>query len=124
MENKEKKWYKKPMWIYVLSFVFFPVGLYLLWTNQEIAKKIKIIVTCCVGVFVLITGQGGDKKSSSSSSEVDGMEKCCCEFKSKSRYGKICYEYQSVKYCKDYLEGRVHSVDWGVNKGILNGDCK
>lgn len=62
MENQEKKWHQKPMWIYVLSFVFFPVGLYLLWKNQEIAKKTKIIVTCCVGVFVLIAGQGGDKK--------------------------------------------------------------
>lgn len=51
--NEKHNWYQKPTWIYVLSFLFPPVGLYQLWKSQEISKKIKIIVTCAAILFVI-----------------------------------------------------------------------
>jgi len=50
-QGEEKKWYQKPEWIYVLVILFWPVGLYLLWSNKEITKKNKLIMT---GIFLVL----------------------------------------------------------------------
>ncbi len=47
----EKKWYQKREWIYMLVLLFWPVGLYLLWTNKEIERQSKLIVT---GIFLIL----------------------------------------------------------------------
>ena len=51
----EKKWYQKTEWIFMLVLLFWPVGLYLLWTNKEISKKNKLIVSG-IFLFLLIIG--------------------------------------------------------------------
>ena len=51
MEEQEKKWYEKTEWIYILVILFWPVGLYLLWTNKEIPKKNKLIMS---GIFLAL----------------------------------------------------------------------
>lgn len=54
METTEKKWYQTKKWIWILSFLFAPVGLYQLWRSQEFAKRSKILITFLVVVFYAI----------------------------------------------------------------------
>jgi hypothetical protein len=46
-----KKWYHKTEWIFLLVFLFWPAGLFLLWTSKDIPKKNKLIVT---GIFLVL----------------------------------------------------------------------
>lgn len=41
----EIKWYRKTGWIYALIVLFFPVGLYLLWTHKPFKPMHKLLVT-------------------------------------------------------------------------------
>lgn len=50
-QEEPKKWYQKPEWIYVLVLLFWPVGLFLLWTNKEIPKQNKLIMS---GIFLVL----------------------------------------------------------------------
>lgn len=50
-EIQEKKWYQKTEWIYLLVFLFWPIGLYLLWKSKEIPKKNKLLIT---GIFLVL----------------------------------------------------------------------
>ena len=52
--EEEKKWNEKTEWIYVLVILLWPVGLYLLWTNKEIPKKNKIIMSGIFGILLII----------------------------------------------------------------------
>lgn len=52
--EEEKKWYQKAEWIYILVILFWPVGLYLLWTNKEIPQKNKLIMTGIFAVLLII----------------------------------------------------------------------
>lgn len=50
-----KKWHEKAEWIYLLVLFVFPLGLFLLWTNKDIPRTNKIIVT---GIFLTLLGIG------------------------------------------------------------------
>jgi hypothetical protein len=51
--EEEKKWYEKTEWIYILVILLWPVGLFLLWTNKEIPKKNKLIMSGIFGVLLI-----------------------------------------------------------------------
>ncbi|SRR5258708_7450648 len=54
MDRKSSlKWYQKPIWIIVLVFLFFPLGLFLVWIKKDWSKRTKWIITC-VFIFLLI----------------------------------------------------------------------
>lgn len=48
------KWYQKPLWIIVLLFLFFPVGLFLMWKYSNWSKQAKWAVTGAFAVFVVL----------------------------------------------------------------------
>jgi len=52
MENT--KWYQKPVWIIVLLFLFFPVGLFLMWRYSNWNNKAKWAITATFAVLVII----------------------------------------------------------------------
>lgn len=66
----EKKWYQKPEWIYVLVLLFWPVGLYLLWSNKEIPKKNKLIMT---GIFLVLLVIGLLTQGQDMFDRIDGI---------------------------------------------------
>lgn len=51
------KWYRKPWGIILLLLLFFPIGLYLLWTYPEWSKKSKWIITGVTVVYVITMNQ-------------------------------------------------------------------
>jgi hypothetical protein len=53
-----KKWYDKKAAVIILLILFFPVGLYALWKGNSFGKNVKIVLTCVVGVLVLISIAG------------------------------------------------------------------
>ncbi len=57
-KGNNMKWYKKPIWIIVLAFLFPFIGLYLLWKHTNWNKIIKISLTvliCFVWLVALIS---------------------------------------------------------------------
>ena len=54
MENTQK-WYQKPLGIIVLLFLFFPVGLFLMWKYSNWSNQAKWIITGIVAVVVVIS---------------------------------------------------------------------
>ncbi|HYG51551.1 MAG TPA: hypothetical protein VD905_11650 [Flavobacteriales bacterium] len=44
METTEK-WYHQTGWIIALIILFFPVGLYLLWTSKKLSVGMKALIT-------------------------------------------------------------------------------
>lgn len=44
-DNDNKKWYQKTGWIIVWLFMFFPVGLFLMWKYTDWKKSVKGIIT-------------------------------------------------------------------------------
>jgi len=61
MENK-KKWYQKSWGIIAILILFFPAGLFLMWTYSNWGNKTKWIVTGAFLVFMLI-GATSDNSS-------------------------------------------------------------
>ncbi len=53
-ENTSNKWYDNKWLVYLLSFAFFPVGLYGLWKTDRINKLVKIIVSALVVMLFII----------------------------------------------------------------------
>lgn len=45
METTAEKWYKQTGWIIALIFLFFPIGLYLLWTSKKLSASLKVLIT-------------------------------------------------------------------------------
>ena len=71
------KWYQKPWVTVLLLFLFFPVGLYLMWRYQAWNRPVKIIISVvCTLVFLLIASISNEEQniapvpSSSTSSEM------------------------------------------------------
>lgn len=44
-DSDGKKWYQKTVWIIVWLFMFFPVGLFLMWKYTDWKKSVKGIIT-------------------------------------------------------------------------------
>lgn len=53
--ERSKKWYEKTGWIIILTLLFFPVGLFLMWKYANWNKIIKIAVTSFYVLVVIIT---------------------------------------------------------------------
>lgn len=51
----EEKFYQKTWFIWLMIFIFWPVGLVLLWMSQKYSKKIKLIVTA---LFIAVVAFG------------------------------------------------------------------
>ena len=53
---KGEKWHQKPLGIIVLLFLFFPVGLYLMWKHSNWSKQAKWTITgvFAVAVFLML----------------------------------------------------------------------
>ncbi|MHC4800319.1 MAG: hypothetical protein ACYTF1_27065, partial [Planctomycetota bacterium] len=49
------RWYDRNAIVILLLVIFFPVGLYALWKNRHYSKKMKVIVTGCVALLLLIS---------------------------------------------------------------------
>lgn len=64
MESINQKWYDKKWLVILLCIIFFPVGLYALWMNSTISKGWKIGVSVIIGLMVIGTFGGNDKKGS------------------------------------------------------------
>lgn len=61
-EVNTPKWYDKTWLVVILCIVFFPVGLYALWMSRTIGKGWKIGGTIVIGLLVLASIGGDDKK--------------------------------------------------------------
>lgn len=51
----KEKFYQKTWFIWLMIFIFWPVGLVLLWMSQKYSKKIKLIVTA---LFIAVVAFG------------------------------------------------------------------
>ena len=71
VQDAEQKWYDRNWLAILLCFVFFPVGLYALWKNRNLAKGWKIGITTLIALAVI--GNIGDKNAKSPS--VNSSEK-------------------------------------------------
>lgn len=49
----KRKWYQQTGWIIGLLFLFFPVGLYLMWKYADWKKVPKIIISAILGIGIL-----------------------------------------------------------------------
>jgi len=48
-----KPWYEKDWVIVLLLFLFFPIGVVLLWNKKSYSFTLKVIATVCVGLFFI-----------------------------------------------------------------------
>lgn len=55
MNNFQKKWYQRPVWIIVLLIFFFPVGLFLMWKYSNWNKTVKGIVSGCIALAFFLS---------------------------------------------------------------------
>lgn len=51
--TSRRKWYQQTSWIIGLLFLFFPVGLYLMWKYADWKKIPKIIISAILGIGIL-----------------------------------------------------------------------
>lgn len=63
MEPIVKKWYQKPAWIYALTVLVYPIGVFLLWKSKEIKKAVKIILTIIIPVLIIFGAIDDFKKT-------------------------------------------------------------
>lgn len=49
------KWYQQPVWIIILLFLFFPVGLYLMWKYADWNKKAKWAISGFFALLVVVS---------------------------------------------------------------------
>lgn len=61
--NSSKKWYDNVWLVFILCFLFFPVGLYALWKNNSIKLMWKILGSALIGLLLIgILAQDDTKK--------------------------------------------------------------
>lgn len=65
---------RHPAAIGVLSVLFFPVGLWLVWTHPEWSKKTKWLWTGAIGFLLLMSMGSGDKKPPADTANVPGSQ--------------------------------------------------
>lgn len=53
--NKNKNWFENQVLIVLLLFLFFPLGLYLMWRHTDWSKRTKYIITGFFAFFLFIT---------------------------------------------------------------------
>jgi hypothetical protein len=63
--DNKAKWYTKTLWIAVLLFFFFPVGLFLMWKYSNWNKWVKWGITIFFGLVVLGSLTGSPNKTAS-----------------------------------------------------------
>ena len=60
---KKVLWYDNNVIVIILLIVLFPIGIYALWKNQNIAKSIKVIVTGFFVFIILLSSAFSEKPS-------------------------------------------------------------
>jgi hypothetical protein len=65
VSDNKAKWYTKSVWIIVLLFLFFPVGLFLMWKYSKWNKWVKWGITIFFGLVVLGSLTGSPSKTAS-----------------------------------------------------------
>lgn len=63
--DSSKKWYQKTWAAILFLFLFFPVGLYLMWKYTSWPKVAKWVITGFFGLMVLGSAMGGNTKTAS-----------------------------------------------------------
>ena len=67
--QQTKKWYDNTLVVVILCIIFFPVGLYALWKNNNFQKNTKIIWTVVIGIIVVIANMQNPKKDTTASAD-------------------------------------------------------
>lgn len=52
--EENKKFYQKGWFVVLMLFIFFPVGLILMWANKNFNKTTRIVITSVIGVLIII----------------------------------------------------------------------
>ena len=74
----EKKWYQKDYGKILLSLIFFPVGLYLVWTSKEglfQSKNSKIIMSVITFIFLIFAFSSESSKQKEMDEKYSQVEK-------------------------------------------------
>lgn len=75
MSNQDQaKWYDNKLVVYLLIILFFPVGLYALWKNNQISKPVKWVVTGVLAFFVIAV-YNADPADATSNESTEVQEK-------------------------------------------------
>ena len=61
MNESEPKWYNKTWLVIMLCIVFFPVGLYAVWKNNQLGKGWKISITILM-ILLIIAGANSENE--------------------------------------------------------------
>jgi hypothetical protein len=64
MEQQNKKWYQKTVWIILFLIFLFPVGLFLMWKYSRWSLKVKWILGIVFGLLYIIGFASAGNKSS------------------------------------------------------------
>lgn len=69
----ETAWYNKTWLVILLCLLFFPVGLYALWKNENFSKGVKIGVTALILILVIanIASKTGKKDAATASTTAE-----------------------------------------------------
>lgn len=81
----DDKFYQKAWFIWLMIFIFWPLGLILLWMSKKYNKKIKLIVTA---IFVAVIAFGIINTSKSEEKQVDSTATVSTETAKKSKDDK------------------------------------
>lgn len=81
----DDKFYQKAWFIWPMIFIFWPLGLILLWMSKKYNKKIKLIVTA---IFVAVIALGIINTSKSEEKQVDSTATVSTETVKKSKDDK------------------------------------
>jgi len=65
VSEAKKKWYQSNWAAVLFLFIFFPVGLYLMWQHTKWPKVAKWLITGFFGLMILGSAMGGGKNSTS-----------------------------------------------------------
>ena len=68
---QKEKWYKKPVAIVVLIFVFFPVGLFLMWKYTNWSKGVKIAITAFIVIAAFFSIPSSPEESGEPATEIE-----------------------------------------------------
>jgi hypothetical protein len=93
--TNQSHWYQRKGLVFLLCFLFFPLGIYGLWKNDKINKTIKIIITvfCSLLVIGVLTEE---EKPSSEKEEVNTTEEVKKEEKIQSPKDELSNYLKSV----------------------------
>lgn len=113
MENK--KFYQKIWFMWLMLFLFFPVGIFLLYKYSDYSKKTKAIIACLSVLLCIVANSNSHQQTANKAASTQEISE-----KNSKQNKTLSTEEKITEICKKQLRDDFLSVEINDNANVPN----